>query len=290
MKSPGDYQVFIGGLGIAPQDENDEVVGGQFSIILTGNCFTHSGDGETVAHLIVDFIGKVQLNEGNCFDLPKETSVEFGSEQNVQLAQGIFDCHTCQVPSIPTSPPTNMPSATPAATPEPTTPPPTRSEPPSDYVYPTQSSVPSSKPTTQTSVPQTSEPIVTSEPTSSTSSGGSSSDSGNSKKNQSKKIVLIAGIAVAAVVIIVVVVILIWLFVCRNRTSIQEEERTRNNEMNDETISGITGVEDTNQTDDPIWAGTSGTQDNLLFDGNENGDGAADEPANNDFEESWGAM
>lgn len=288
LKAPGQYQVYVGAQ--SSDEEQQEVP--QISLIFIGNCFTRSGDGETVAHIKSDFNGTIQLSEGNCFDLSREFSIEVSKEENIQVAQGIFDCHTCQVPSIPTSPPTNMPTASPAPTPEPTTPPPTATSPPSGFVPPA-TEVVTSKPTTTSSSSSSSttiEPteVPTLEPSISTSSGSGSSSSG-SNKNQTKKIVLIAGIAVAAVVIIVVVIILVWLFVCRNRVSIQQEENARNSEMNEETISGITGVEENNTTDDPIWAGTSGTQDSPLFDGNDDNEDIGDAP-NNDFEESWGVM
>ncbi|KAK8897816.1 hypothetical protein M9Y10_000044 [Tritrichomonas musculus] len=287
LKAPGQYQIYV---GAQSSDEEQEVP--EISLIFIGNCFTRSGDGETVAHIKSDFNGTIQLSEGNCFDLPREVSIEVSKEENIQVAQGIFDCHTCQVPSIPTSPPTNMPTASPGPTPEPTTPPPTATSPPSGFVPPA-TEVVTSKPTTTSSSSSSSttiEPteVPTLEPSISTSYESGSNSSG-SNKNQTKKIVLIAGIAVAAVVIIVVVIILVWLFVCRNRVSIQQEENARNSEMNEETISGITGVEENNTTDDPIWAGTSGTQDSPLFDGNDDNEDAGDAP-NNDFEESWGVM
>ena len=260
-----------------------------------GCCFTHNGDAiDTVIHIKTSLVndGEINLGAGNCFDTPEELAISFNNETTtVHVTPGIFDCHTCSVPTIPTSPPTNLPTQSPSPTPEATpratddlpdpTPRPTPVEQPS-------TSIPS-QPITHTQVPPSNVPTTTSsststdvEPTQTNSASSQPIDSGASKDKSSKmkKIGIIAGITAAIVVIIVVVIILIWLFVCRNRKPKEDAYKPNSND-NEASEADNTP---TAALDDPIWSYQS--QDNPLYNDNDHNDDNAFEDDN--FEESWG--
>ncbi|OHT14544.1 hypothetical protein TRFO_15083 [Tritrichomonas foetus] len=245
----------------------------QYQITLTGTassstlsfnkcCFTHKGTSdETLTHILSTIAGLINVPAGNCFDTSESAGFQHGGG-SVNKEKGIFNCNNCEDIYIPTAAPDPTPKATPERTIE-----------PSDLT-----SLPTSIPTQIPSIE-----INETSDFNESSSTDNTVDDGN---DNSKKVGMIAGIAIGSIVIIVVIIVLLWLFVLRGRSLQHKSDSENASEMNDETISGISGI-DTTQ-DDPIWAGTTATQDNPLFNGGDDEQDEDDQMITNDFEESWG--
>ncbi|KAK8837679.1 hypothetical protein M9Y10_036214 [Tritrichomonas musculus] len=297
-----DFEKNIGQASVCVRNNNYE--NSVQTVNFEGCCFTHKGDAiDTVTHIKTSLVsGEINLGAGNCFDTPEELAISYNNETtNITVADGIFSCTTCTVPTIPTSPPTNMPTQSPSPTPE-ATPRPTDNLPDPTPKQTLEESTPlpprtparSVTPLATHTTSQSQEPIVptSGDETPSISQSRTLSVDGSvvSKgKSKAKKIGMIAGITAAITVVIVVALILVWLFFFRNRpikSGINDEgfkPNTLDNEANPETETTTPGA----AVDDPIWSYQS--QENPLYNENGNdGEGNAFDDDNNNFEESWG--
>ncbi|OHT08591.1 hypothetical protein TRFO_22858 [Tritrichomonas foetus] len=283
------------------------------TITFIKGCFTHKGTtDETLTHILSTVKGTLNIPSGNCFDTPESFGVQHGGGK-IFKGVSIFNCDDCKDIHVPTTVPDDTSSETFIPTGQPSTD--ISSTSPSSVPDDTSSEtfIPTGQPSTDisstspSSVPDdtSSETFIpTGQPSTDISSTSPSSvptqispsdvisetspivDDRTPRPINLKKIGIIAGIAISAVVAIVVIIVILWLLVFRDRGLAQKSDSENASEMNDETISGISGIDATQ--DDPIWAGTTATQDNPLFNGGDELDYDEQMMIENDFEESWG--